>query len=213
MPEKQPMGWKENIEAMKEGIEKEIEYIEHIEKRISKEIAWHHRDFHSVIKDSGRKMEDIMKDLEQLEDPEKIDTNTAAKLYEKIFDDLKGVDDNFMVAFLSTVSIMRAFSAYYKVRMAFNNYYEAIEGTLEADEKLNPADKRKVHEILEREKAVQKEIQDVVHRLDQITSRMAPVGPLIDASKEMRDILQKEGASAWVEHRRQMRKTAGGFEE
>ena len=208
MPEEgsQVEGWKQNIETMKNGIEKELDYIKGIEDKIAKPIALRHRDFHTVIKDSKARMNDIIKELEKLEDSEKLDPNTAAKLYEKIFDDLTGTDEDFMIAFLSTVSILRAFSAYYKGRMFINKYYEALGTTLEG---MSPEDVKKLQEIHKREEAAQKEIEDVVHRLDQITSSKMPVGPLIDASKEMRDILQVEGVSAWIERRRQMRKTAG----
>ena len=192
----------ELIKELEKYIEAEIEEIENVDNRVAQEIAFHHRDLRSAIKTAVEKLEDELKEIGDLE---KIPPGEEAlKVYQRIFDDMRKVDESFTVSILTTVAILRYVAQYYVIRKKLSEDFEKVGKNLgEGTAKIRDIDAK-----------VRNEIDNIIVPLAKATHSHIPPGALIKAAEALEKILEDEEVKSWItKWRAGLKKTAAKEEE
>ena len=204
--ETKQLSWEQLIGELKEGIEKEKKTLEEIESRVAQPISVHHKDYHTLTHEMLKAVGDAERDLGKLEKVTNAEESTEEFI--DLIDCLKHIDENMLIATVSTIFIMRHIGMYYYERE------ERLDRLLEiADDRLiagAPEDKkeelRKIKEELEETKDQMKE---VIKAIQLATHKIAPKGPIVQAADKLSDIMQKEGVESWIQRRRQVKRSFG----
>jgi len=199
--------WEELIEKLKEEVEKEKETLEEIEERVAKPISIHHKDYHTLVREMLKAIEAAEKDVEKLGKTTKPEESAAEFI--DLIDNLKHIDENMLIATVSTIFIMRHIGMYYYERE------ERLDRLLErADDRLiaeAPEDKKEELRKIKKElQETKDEMKEVIKEIQMATHSVAPQGPIVKAAYTLQKLMETEEVKSWIQRRRRARDAFGG---